>query len=96
MGCFQVRYDYRVVIYECKLFITLSTGEVKHFDFCPVQCDHIGRFLKSFDDFFSFFFNKKVKLIMTFGVKVKKNTLVPVKATFGKTRATFYFNIWSH
>ena len=26
MGCFQVRYDSRVVIYERKLFIRLATG----------------------------------------------------------------------
>ena len=26
MGCFQVRYDSRVVIYEHKLFIRLATG----------------------------------------------------------------------
>ena len=25
MGCFQVRYDSRVIIYECKLFIRLAT-----------------------------------------------------------------------
>ena len=28
MGCFQVRYDSRVVIYERKLFIRLATGLV--------------------------------------------------------------------
>ena len=27
MGCFQVRYDSRVVIYEHKLFIRLTTGQ---------------------------------------------------------------------
>ena len=27
MGCFQVRYDSRVVIYERKLFIRLATGK---------------------------------------------------------------------
>ena len=27
MGCFQVRYDSRVVIYERKLFIRLATGD---------------------------------------------------------------------
>ena len=26
MGCFQVRYDSRVVIYERKIFIRLATG----------------------------------------------------------------------
>ena len=29
MGCFQVRYDSRVVNYEHKLFIRLATGESK-------------------------------------------------------------------
>ena len=28
MGCFQVRYDSRVVIYKRKLFIRLATGLV--------------------------------------------------------------------
>ena len=28
MGCFQVRYDSRVIIYERKLFIRLATGLV--------------------------------------------------------------------
>ena len=27
MGCFQVRYDSRVIIYERKLFIRLATGQ---------------------------------------------------------------------
>ena len=27
MGCFQVKYDSRVVIYERKLFIRLATGQ---------------------------------------------------------------------
>ena len=33
MGCFQVRYDSRVVIYERKLFIRLATvvNIIKHF-----------------------------------------------------------------
>ena len=29
MGCFQVRYDSRVVIYERKLFIRSATEEAK-------------------------------------------------------------------
>ena len=29
MGCFQVRYDSGVVIYERKLFIRLATGDTK-------------------------------------------------------------------
>ena len=29
MGCFQVRYDSRVVIYERKLFIRLATGRIQ-------------------------------------------------------------------
>ena len=28
MGCFQVRYDSRVVIYERKIFIRLATGSI--------------------------------------------------------------------
>ena len=28
MGYFQVRYDSRVVIYDCKMFIRLATGWV--------------------------------------------------------------------
>ena len=44
MGYFPVRYDSRVVIYECKMFIRLATGLPSYFTFLPISL--IRRFLK--------------------------------------------------
>ena len=52
-----------------------------------IQCDPIGRFLKVFGR--KFFFQKKLKYWVTFGLFLNKNCC-------DYFCATFHFNIWSH
>ena len=63
------------------------------------QCDKVGRFLKNLGEIFSV--KSSQNELLLFGLKWKhhslaKTAVVPFWATFVKTWATFYFNIWSH
>ena len=82
---------------ESKLKVSLNYHMVTYR--APNQWDQIGPFLKSLGGKVTL--KSSQNLWWVFGPMwnasfFNKTTLADFWATFGKTRATFYFNIWSH